>query len=372
MSPAQGARLLRPMQSVSSEELRAERDGVVIPPAAPAAEMTWVLPQPTGSSHPPRYTLSYILEDSRGGIHLIDPGLDDAEGRNRARLDAFLGSIGRSVRNVVSTIVTHLHVDHIALAEWLRNEHGTPLSLHRADQQAARRLTEAAPTMIATTVALLEEWRVPHDRRPDLEAASAAMAANGIQRTAPLSVDRLLDDDQLLDIPGRELRVLPTPGHTPGHIALVETGPRLLFSGDHLLPAMYPGIGLGGPTPDAIGDYLRSLEALEPYARAETDDSPGYTVLPGHGYRFTGLADRVDATRRHLLRRSHEVAAVLAETPSAGTWQIAERIHWTAGFRNLAGFHLISALSQTAMHARHLAIEHAAGVRPPSGRPGGA
>jgi glyoxylase-like metal-dependent hydrolase (beta-lactamase superfamily II) len=358
VTPGRPAHLLRPLQALDPGELRAEAEGGREPAAKEVASGLWVLPQPTGLEHRPLFTLSYLLEDGRGRLHLVDPGVDDAA--NRARLNALLTSIGRSEADLAGTVVTHLHVDHLALAEHLQREHGVPLALHRADQEAARRLAEAEPSRAATARARLTEWGVPEEERAALGSA-AGVADSGGQRTRPVSADVLLDDDQLLEIPGRALRVLPTPGHTPGHIALVDTTERLLFTGDHLLPSMFPGIGLGGPTPDAIGDYLRSLEALEPFARVETDDDPGYHVLPGHGYRFTGLADRVDTTRRHHLRRSQEVAAVLTRAPDATVWQIAERIHWTAGFANLGGFHLLSALAQTAMHRTHLAIERAEG-----------
>ncbi|MFB2580123.1 MBL fold metallo-hydrolase [Herbiconiux sp. P15] len=355
---------------MSGAELEAETGGGTGADLGPALvrEGVWVLAQPTGAAHPPRFTLSYLIEDDQHGLHLVDPGIDDAEGANRARLSAVLQSLGRSEDDLASTIVTHLHHDHLALAEHLQREHSVPLALHRADQEAALRLAEAGPSRAETTRAKLVEWGVPERERGALEVAAGATATASASATTtptspapaplrPVLADVLLDDDEHLAIPGRTVRVLPTPGHTPGHIALVDERERLLFTGDHLLPTLFPGIGLGGPTPDAIGDYLRSLDALEPFARVETPDDPGYEVLPGHGHRFTGLADRIDTTRRHHVRRSHEVAAVLAESPGATTWQIAERIHWTAGFAGLEGFFLLSALRQTAMHVAHLSME---------------
>jgi glyoxylase-like metal-dependent hydrolase (beta-lactamase superfamily II) len=34
----------------------------------------------------------------------------------------------------------------------------------------------------------------------------------------------------------RELRVIPTPGHTKGHVVYLDERRGLLFSGDHVLP----------------------------------------------------------------------------------------------------------------------------------------
>ncbi|MDO9395297.1 MAG: MBL fold metallo-hydrolase, partial [Herbiconiux sp.] len=184
--------------------------------------------------------------------------------------------------------------------------------------------------------------------------AATAAATGG----RPFTADRVLAHGDLLPIPGRRIRALHTPGHTPGHLCLVDDDERLLFTGDHLLPTIFPGLGLGGPAPDALGDYLRSLDAVEHEVAHHTE---AIDVLPGHGFRFTGLAGRVRVTRAHHLARSAEIAAILQLEPEATVWQTAERVTWTAGFANLSGFYLFSALAQTAMHREYL------DRRPPSG-----
>jgi len=106
---------------------------------------------------------------------------------------------------------------------------------------------------------------------------------------------------------------------------------------------MHAGLGLGAPTDsNPLADYLSSLERVGVY--------PEHEVLPGHGYRFLGVASRAAASAEHHRRRSREVAAVLADAPESSNWQIAARLTWTAGWQNLADFYLYSALAQTAMH----------------------
>jgi glyoxylase-like metal-dependent hydrolase (beta-lactamase superfamily II) len=43
--------------------------------------------------------------------------------------------------------------------------------------------------------------------------------------------DRLLRDGEPLDLPGRQIRVVWTPGHTPGHICLYDADHNLLLTG---------------------------------------------------------------------------------------------------------------------------------------------
>jgi hypothetical protein len=67
-------------------------------------------------------------------------------------------------------------------------------------------------------------------------------------------------------------------------------------------------------------------------------------------YVFHGLAARCATTAEHHLRRSREVAERLRIDGDPTVWQVASELTWTAGWANLNGFYLLSALAQTAMH----------------------
>jgi hypothetical protein len=65
---------------------------------------------------------------------------------------------------------------------------------------------------------------------------------------------------------------------------------------------------------------------------------------------FRGLAARCATTAEHHLRRSREVAERLRIDADPTVWQVASELTWTAGWANLGGFTLLSALAQTATH----------------------
>lgn len=52
-------------------------------------------------------------------------------------------------------------------------------------------------------------------------------------------------------MPAKEvnLRVVATPGHSSGHVCLVDEPHGLIFSGDHVLPRISPHIALELPGP---------------------------------------------------------------------------------------------------------------------------
>jgi len=335
------------MTPLSPDEFAAETEGGRFPGPSAVRENVWVLPQPMTSAHPPHFTLSYLVRDADGGITVIDPGVaDDA---NLDRLVAQLEAIGSRGADIRSVVVTHLHHDHLGLAGRLRDEFGATVAIGRAEQEAIIRLSEEAPHQVESMDARTLSWGVPAEFHAELHTYAIEFAERSTHQGAPFRADLLVDDGALLDVPGRAIRVLSTPGHTPGHITLRDEHERLLFTGDHLLPSMFPGIGLGGPQTNPIGSYLHSLDVIEGY-----DD---HEVLPGHGYRFTGLTGRVAVTREHHLKRSREVRAILADQPHATVWQAASRISWTVGWENLHGLYLMSALAQTAMHIELVTAE---------------
>lgn len=294
----------------------------------------WALGQPMPGEHLPA-SLLYLLRDSTGGFHVVDPGTDGDE--NWQRLAAALDSLGAAPTSIRSVIVTHLHADHLGMATRIRHASGATIALHRSEAAALQNLAEHPPTR-SSVAAQAREWRVPAEPTAELLATADS--------TPPVTVppiDVLLADAERLDVPGFALDVVHTPGHTPGHICLSDLGRGLLFSGDHLLPTVFSGLGLGGESrTNPLADYLAALDRVSRLTGSE--------VLPGHGYRFTGVAERAAETAEHHLRRAAEVEAAVAADPSLSIWAVATRLTWTAGFANLRGFPLWSALSQTAMH----------------------
>ncbi len=284
-------------------------------------------------------TLCYVLEGSDGRLHLIDPGTDTDE--NWGMLKAGLARFGTSVDSIASIVVTHMHPDHLGMAQRVHSETGALIAMHGWE-------STAISSMIRSNSGTdrWEQWGVPRDKRPVLDWPTDSHTWDSVHP------DVLLDDDQLLDIAGRRIRVLWTPGHTYGHICLRDEEAGVLFSGDHILPMIYPGLGLGGPTPTSpIGHYIESLHRV-----AEHDDE----VAPGHGYRFEGLAERCGAIEAHHLRRSEEVGIALAKDPQASVWEVASQVTWSAGWENLNAYILSSALSQTSMHMQYLTESAAA------------
>lgn len=86
--------------------------------------------------------------------------------------------------------------------------------------------------------------------------------------------DEILDDGEVVEVGALAVRVLATPGHTPGSLCFEVEGSDLLLSGDTLFPG---GPGATGGDPRRFASIIHHIET-KLFALA-----PQTVVLPGHG-----------------------------------------------------------------------------------------
>lgn len=295
------------------------------------APETWSLQMPSPSEAYVSSSCVYLVKDSLGDGHLIDSGWSGPEG-TRA-LVAALAAIEIPLDRLRTITATHVHRDHLGQAAELRDLSGARIVLSAAD-----RYEMVAP--LADIEPLIEQWGVPADGADELRSSTSYRSPH-----PQVSIDLEVSDGDVLPIPGREIRVIATPGHTPGSICLDDSPRNVLFTGDTVLPKIHPGIGIEG-NPAALADYLRAMGAL-------SAAYPSRLVCPGHGTSFYGLSTRVAQHLFHLARRNREVAEQLLLSPSASVWMLASKVKWSAGWAGMGELRF-SALQQTAMHLAFL------------------
>lgn len=169
-----------------------------------------------------------------------------------------IGDIGQFVRELtdkpVLVINTHAHMDHVG-----GNEHFGTAFLHRSESLAdaaeiARRFRENV-TQADFTVPF------PVGFSPDQYDPSVPEPAHR------------LAGGEAIDLGGRVLEVLATPGHTAGSICLLDEANRFLFTGDNVTDRPLQGIGEGV----SLTTYQQTLRMLAEMA-PDID-----LILPGHG-----------------------------------------------------------------------------------------
>ncbi|PZO57522.1 MAG: hypothetical protein DI639_13370 [Leifsonia xyli] len=326
-------------EPISPVQAAALRDGV-LPPVEQVRPGIWTFAVPFRFGVPDA-TLVYVVEGSDGSLALIDPGWSADGGLDEVR--AALSAIGRSLDDVSLVAVTHLHADHLGAAAAIRRATGARVAMHGLEVEALDRERADAVQNDAD----IATWGLPPELHDGVVAAWGSGRRIGLGRSEAPYADLLLADGDVLPIPGRTIRTLWTPGHTAGHVCFVDEADGLLFTGDHVLPRINSGIGLGGRTAtNPLGDYLASLGRLDVYAELE--------VCPGHEYRFTDVVARARTLTRHREERSRHVAEALDVLDRPTLFEVAARVPFSGGIESMTGFLLASALTQTAFHAELL------------------
>ena len=85
--------------------------------------------------------------------------------------------------------------------------------------------------------------------------------------------DILIDDEYSLILRDIEIKLIPTPGHTPSNIVVYIPKCRILFAGDTICSRYPPNIKF--TTPKLIREWIRALDYLY---TLDID-----TIVPGHG-----------------------------------------------------------------------------------------
>lgn len=313
----------------------------VLPPIEQVRPRVWSIPI-TFDDNPVRYTLCYLLAGDHGQCVVIDPGWDSDDGW-RQLLDG-LNRAGLTLQSVVGIVVTHLHIDHLGMVHRLAEATGAWVGMHPRESHA---LDEFTGESSADDRAWLLRCGVPADRLDSLLVTSAQL--DYLARLARPTL--LLEHGDTVPLPGRNVKVCATPGHTAGHICIIDVDSELIFTGDHVLPRITPNVGLGpnAGTRNALAEYYQSLQLMPQW--------DGFEVCPAHEYRFTGLAGRAGDLKTHHEERAQEILNVLTATPELTLWEIAKRLTWSRGWASLDGTNLRSALAETLAHVEYLAAQ---------------
>ena len=160
---------------------------------------------------------SYVVHAPEGDI-VVDAGAEPEK------------ILGATRAPVAAILVTHGHADHVGVLEPVRRETGAPVYMHPAD--AAGKVRDYEP----------------------------------------------LEDGQALDVAGLGIRVLHTPGHSPGSVTFVVGHDQIV--GDLILPGSVGRTDIQGASWEEIEVSIRRVIPLwEEETRLYTGHGPVLTAV---------------------------------------------------------------------------------------------
>lgn len=195
---------------------------------------------------------TYIIWDGEGSdAAIIDPGMMSDE--ERKAVDDF---VEKNKLKMQMVLMTHLHFDHAASARYIADKYGIKVYANVADKKWGDILHDQARMLGATWVNA---------------------------KLSPLKIDAEVNDGDVLKLNGEDIKVLATPGHTPGGVSYYLPESGAVFVGDTLFCQSVGRTDLpGGSFRQIVGSITTKLFSL-----------PDETmVLPGHGVTTKILDER--------------------------------------------------------------------------------
>jgi glyoxylase-like metal-dependent hydrolase (beta-lactamase superfamily II) len=202
-------------------------------------------------------TQTYLAGESE--VAVIDPGPDLPE-----HLDAIEAAIGN--RPIVAIMCTHTHRDHSPAAGPLSQRTGAPI-------------VGCAPLALETV-------------GPRADASF----------DGDYAPDRILQDGESLEIDGKPMTAVTTPGHTSNHLCFAYGD--ALFSGDHVMGWSTTVVV---PPDGDMAAYMQSLDKLR-----QRDDRVYY---PAHGPAVTNPEQYVRHLMGHRMQRERQILKLVGEKP---------------------------------------------------------
>lgn len=328
-----------------SEDGLARESGVTARDVTEVRPGIWCIrvPLPFG---PRGGTLVYLIECDRGYV-LVDSGWDD-DACWSALLDGIYRA-GYDPADCYGALVTHGHPDHHGLSARLRERSGAWVAMHPDEAQVITLQRSGEIRLFGNLMGVLYRAGAPVESLADVPDPSPEAVRAWLRE--PSLPDRLLADGDRADVPGREVRAVWTPGHTPGHLCYHLSGEGLLCTGDHVLPRTTPNVSLrddqqvAGLEDDPLGAFMASLRRLYELEIAE--------VLPAHEERFPDLHGRLDALLAHHEERLAVVEEALADG-SASIWDISARMPWFISWEEIPTTWRGAAVGEVRAHVRLL------------------
>ena len=225
-----------------------------------------------------------------------------------------LQNAGLDIGDVQRIVITHGHMDHFGLTSAIRKgvDHPVECFIHGQDRWQISSENFGKEMWSEEANALMAMADMPLEEKEKVRKRFATFRELG----DPLDEVSAFEDGREFEGEGYRLKVIHTPGHTPGSCCIYESEQKILFSGDTVIKHITPNPlmvikrnGLRDPSYKSLKAYSRSLDKV-----GELDIQ---YVFTGHGEYISDLPSLISTYRRHHRERMELIWNALNKRPRA-------------------------------------------------------
>ena len=285
-------------------------------------------------------------------ITLIDTGPKTPEAVEALR--SGLRQAGLSTKDLRRIVLTHAHEDHCGLARSLRDE-ATDAEVFVHNWETGHRASRLEHD---ESLQLLQRAGVPEE-----EIQSMRRLYDDVRQYADSLEDNhcreLIDGDEL-EFDAGALRVVHTPGHTPGSCSFLREADRTVIAGDCVLKRITPNPVISPDPIDpsrrfrSLAEYLVSLARVRSFAPT--------LVFGGHGEPIHDFEELFNRYLKMIRRRQTNALSVLPAN-GATAWEVSR-----AMFPDTDDVHKFLAVSEAVAHLDYAESEGKIAVEMSDGR----
>jgi glyoxylase-like metal-dependent hydrolase (beta-lactamase superfamily II) len=288
----------------------------------------------------------YLIKEDP--LTLIDVGPKTPEAA--AALRKKLQQTGINLKNIRRIVLTHAHEDHCGLAKQVRDEandaeifiHGweTGHLFGRLSQENHKNLMQKA----GVPKEVFEELQKTYEK--------ISLLTDSLAQTEFTE----LHDEQELEFESGMLKVLHTPGHTPGSCSFIREADRTIIAGDCVLKRITPNpiVSPDPINPDkrfkSLAEYLVSLAKIRKFSPT--------LVHGGHGEPIFDFEEIFNRYVRAIDERQKKVIGLVSKD-GITAWDVAQRLFPNAIDQNV---HRFLAISESVAHLDYAESEGRIGV----------
>lgn len=286
-------------EDVLAEELQRELDRLNIAARAVVMQTPWDVGP----------VAAYLFASDP--VTLVDAGVNTPQARDAMR--RALVTEGLDENDVRRVIVTHAHFDHFGGAVPLQDASSCRVYMHPSDIAIADPTTwrESNRALFVPLGFSDEQIGKVFSGEPSFELRTPVFSP--------------IEDGAIFDTGDTRLRVELHPGHSPGHLWIVEERTGAIFVGDYVI-ADHPtnaGMELDPSHPSGRAPLLQQYTA----GLRELRERPAPALFPGHGPPISGHVELIDRRLAKSDRRTRHVLEGLSKHPSATVFELGRALY---------------------------------------------